>query len=165
MSVNRSTIIKANLTSRTMSSLLEEVNQTKTEVGNTSNLPEKKMSKDIPSPKKTLTVFQVWQTKVYSYFLINIVFNACQLFYCSKFLRAINFSSYFCFERKENAFLVVARIQKKPPRKGTHTWRCRTYRNYFPLQFLPGAQFGSLIWFYRKKLQFKIRPFRYLRLG
>ncbi|XP_028166163.1 claspin-like [Ostrinia furnacalis] len=56
VSVNRTTIIKANLTSRTMSSLLEEVNQTKVEVAHTFAVPEKK--KDIPSPKKPFPVFQ-----------------------------------------------------------------------------------------------------------
>ncbi|XP_059053446.1 claspin-like [Achroia grisella] len=58
MSINRTTIIKANLCSRTMSSLLSQVNKTTNEMKNSPSVPEKKNSKDVPSPKKAFAVFQ-----------------------------------------------------------------------------------------------------------
>ncbi|XP_075983117.1 uncharacterized protein LOC142981239 [Anticarsia gemmatalis] len=58
VTVNRTTIIKANLSSKSMSTLLMEVNQSKTEVTESPAVPEKKTVKDIPSPKKPFTMFQ-----------------------------------------------------------------------------------------------------------
>ncbi|XP_045502334.1 claspin-like [Colias croceus] len=56
-SINRTTIIKANLTSRTMSSLIAEVEQKPAEKENIV-VPEKKTTKDIPSPKKPFAIFK-----------------------------------------------------------------------------------------------------------
>lgn len=58
VSVNRTTIIKANLLSKSMSTLLQEVNQTKTEATEVTVVQEKKTAKDIPSPKKSYSIFQ-----------------------------------------------------------------------------------------------------------
>ncbi|XP_060805029.1 claspin isoform X2 [Amyelois transitella] len=62
ISINRTTIIKANLCSRTMSSLLSEAKKSTNEDSSAkTDSPvalEKKSSKDIPSPKKAFTVFQ-----------------------------------------------------------------------------------------------------------
>ncbi|KAM3962477.1 uncharacterized protein ACR2FA_003380 [Aphomia sociella] len=59
ININRTTIIKANLCSRTVSSLLSEVNKTTEEKTNSPLVPEKKSTnKDIPSPKKTFNLFQ-----------------------------------------------------------------------------------------------------------
>ncbi|XP_038206609.1 claspin-like [Zerene cesonia] len=56
-SINRTTIIKANLTSRTMSNLIAEVEQKPVEKENIV-VPEKKTTKDIPSPKKPFAIFK-----------------------------------------------------------------------------------------------------------
>ncbi|XP_052756719.1 claspin [Galleria mellonella] len=58
MSINRTTIIKANLCSRTMSNLLSEVKKTTDDKANSPTVLEKKTNKDIPSPKKAFAVFQ-----------------------------------------------------------------------------------------------------------
>ncbi|CAH2094447.1 unnamed protein product [Euphydryas editha] len=59
-SINRTTIIKANLNSRSMSTLIAEIAETKstTTKNNEISAPEKKITKDIPSPKKPFTIFQ-----------------------------------------------------------------------------------------------------------
>ncbi|CAH0756374.1 unnamed protein product [Diatraea saccharalis] len=58
VSINRSTIIKANLLSRTMSSIIEENKQAPAGTVQSSAVPDKKITKDIPSPKKPFSVFQ-----------------------------------------------------------------------------------------------------------
>ncbi|XP_050353834.1 claspin [Nymphalis io] len=56
-SINRTTIIKANLNSRSMSTLISETKSNLVEKMDTI-VPEKKTTKDIPSPKKSFTIFQ-----------------------------------------------------------------------------------------------------------
>ncbi|XP_026494272.2 claspin [Vanessa tameamea] len=56
-SINRTTIIKANLNSRSMSTLLSETKSNLVEKVD-AIIPEKKTNKDIPSPKKSFTIFQ-----------------------------------------------------------------------------------------------------------
>ncbi|XP_046971688.1 claspin-like [Vanessa cardui] len=56
-SINRTTIIKANLNSRSMSTLLSETKSNLVEKVE-AIIPQKKSNKDIPSPKKSFTIFQ-----------------------------------------------------------------------------------------------------------
>ncbi|CAB3245905.1 unnamed protein product [Arctia plantaginis] len=58
VTVNRTTIIKANLISKSMSTLLMEVNQSKTETVDSPIVTEKKTVKDVPSPKKSFSILQ-----------------------------------------------------------------------------------------------------------
>ncbi|XP_063895945.1 claspin [Helicoverpa armigera] len=61
VTVNRTTIIKANLSSKSMSTLLQEVNQVNKEETTEAPAPvvkEKNTAKDIPSPKKAFSIFQ-----------------------------------------------------------------------------------------------------------
>uniref|UniRef100_A0A2A4K416 Claspin n=1 Tax=Heliothis virescens TaxID=7102 RepID=A0A2A4K416_HELVI len=59
VTVNRTTIIKANLSSKSMSTLLQEVNQVnKQETTDAPVFKEKNTAKDIPSPKKSFSIFQ-----------------------------------------------------------------------------------------------------------
>nr|XP_049704756.1 LOW QUALITY PROTEIN: claspin [Helicoverpa armigera] len=61
VTVNRTTIIKANLSSKSMSTLLQEVNQVNKEETTEAPAPvikEKNTAKDIPSPKKSFSIFQ-----------------------------------------------------------------------------------------------------------
>ncbi|CAK1583614.1 unnamed protein product [Parnassius mnemosyne] len=58
VSINRTTIIKANLCSRTMSSMLSETNTSVSEKIEKNVVVEKKTYKDVPSPKKPFTLFQ-----------------------------------------------------------------------------------------------------------
>ncbi|RVE47490.1 hypothetical protein evm_007901 [Chilo suppressalis] len=57
ISVNRTTIIKANLLSRTMSSILED-QKPDSEIPENTTVSDKKIVKDIPSPKKPFPVFK-----------------------------------------------------------------------------------------------------------
>lgn len=58
VTVDRTSIIKANLSSKSMSTLLMEVNQSKIETISTPAAPEKKSTKDVPSPKKSFSILQ-----------------------------------------------------------------------------------------------------------
>ncbi|CAG4953690.1 unnamed protein product [Parnassius apollo] len=58
VSINRTTIIKANLCSRTMSSIISETNTSLSEKIEKNVVVEKKTYRDVPSPKKPFTLFQ-----------------------------------------------------------------------------------------------------------